>query len=208
MSSTPPDVERAVAPRPHDPQLYALVLAAGSASRYGSPKQLAHYQGTALVTRSVRLAERLCADRSVLVTGFAGREVHAACAPLRGFTVYNEDYPQGLGTSIARGVAVLRGVADGVLLLLADQPLVTLEHLRALEARWRAQPERAVASRYAGSVGVPAILPAADFEALLALAGDSGAKAIIEAHGSGLITLDFAAAATDIDRPQDLAALH
>lgn len=207
MTHSPPDLNKAVAPRQRDPQLYAVVLAAGSATRYGSPKQLANYHGTALVTRSLRLAEQLSAGRSVLVTGHAGREVHAACAPLRGFLVHNEDYRQGLGTSIARGVAAVRGVADGVLLLLADQPLITLEHLHALEARWREQPGRAVASRYAASIGVPAILPATDFDALLALDGDRGAKAIIAAHGSRLIALDFAAAAADIDFPEDLAAL-
>lgn len=133
--------------------------------------------------------------------------MRAACAPLCGFFVHNDRHALGLGTSVACGVAALCDVADGVLLMLADQPLVSDEHLQILAERWQAQPERAVASRYAGGTGVPAILPKSDFDALCALSSDQGAKAILAAHGDKLLTVQCAEAAIDIDRPADLKAL-
>ncbi len=190
-----------------DPALFAIVLAAGAARRFGDVKQLALYRGTALVVHAVRAAEAACGTRTLLVTGHAGEAVRAACAPLAGFFVHNEAHAEGMGGSIACGTAAVAGAADGVLLMLADQPLVGREHLRRLAAYWRAAPGRAVGSRYAGVAGVPAIFPASDFAALRALRGDVGARAVLAAHGATLATVDCPAAATDVDRPADLAAL-
>lgn len=155
----------------------------------------------------MRDAERLCADRSVLVTGFAGDKVHACCAPLRGFLVYNTAHATGISSSIRHGVAAVRDVADGVLLMLADQPLVPYRHLQALAAQWQATPQRIVASRYAATFGVPAIFPAADFDALAQLKGDHGAKKLLATHDNRLELIDCAAAAVDIDYPAELDAL-
>lgn len=190
------------------PRLFAVVLAAGSASRYGSVKQLAQFSGEALVVRALRSAERLCAGHSVLVTGHAGSEVRAACTPLQGFFVHNDRHAAGIGTSLACGIAAIREVADGALIVLADQPLVTDEHLARLLSLWQEQPARAVASRYRGAIGVPAILPASDFPALMSLDGDIGAKPLLLAHGTALLLEDCDAAAIDIDRPADLEALR
>lgn len=187
--------------------LFAVVLAAGTASRYGGPKQLAEFRGSSLVARAVRNAEQVCGQRSVLVTGCNGQAVHAACSPLAGFLVHNENYRDGLGSSVACGVAAIADVADGVLLLLADQPLVTAADLDRLIAAWHADPGHAVASRYAGTGGVPAIFPASDFDALRGLTGERGAQALLRAHGRELRLVDCAHAATDIDRPADLEEL-
>ncbi len=190
-----------------DPQLFAVLLAAGSSRRFGAVKQLAEYGGEPLVVRALRAAESVCGANTLLVTGHAGEAIRAACLPMAGFVVHNERHAGGLGSSIAAGVAAVAGVADGVLLLLADQPLVRAAHLARLAAWWRAAPERAVASRYAGTVGVPAVFPASDFPALAALAGDTGARAILAGHGARLAAIDCPAAATDVDRPADLAGL-
>ncbi|MGB5579484.1 MAG: nucleotidyltransferase family protein [Woeseia sp.] len=189
------------------PLLFAVVLAAGAATRFGSTKQLARLHGDTLAARAIRSAEKLCGARSVLVTGHDAAAVLAACAPLAGFFVLNDSYADGLATSVAGGVSAVRHVADGVLLMLADQPLVTPEHLQQLAACWAEEPVCAVASRYAGVIGVPAILPRSDFAALCALEGDAGAKGILAAHRDKLRLIDCAEAALDIDRPSDLEAL-
>ncbi|MBT8085064.1 MAG: nucleotidyltransferase family protein [Woeseia sp.] len=194
-------------PAKSQPRLFAIVLAAGTASRFGAIKQLAIWRGQTLVARAARLAEQLCAARSVLVSGYASREVHAACAPLQGYLVVNDDYPSGLGSSIACGVAAVGDASDGVLVMLADQPRVTIAHLEALASAWRTAPDCAVASRYSGDIGVPAIFPASDFDELQALTGDRGARKLLIAHGTALRIVDCEAAALDVDHPADLDSL-
>lgn len=187
--------------------LFAVVLAAGESSRFGSAKQLATYQGQPLVTRAIRLAETVCAERTVLVTGNAWQKVAAACAPLAGFIVCNSEFRAGMASSIAAGVGAVRAAAGAVLLILADQPLVTTGHLANLAEAWRETPGMIVASGYAGTNGPPVIFPRAFFPELMSLGGDRGAKTVIACHRECLRVIAFDPAATDIDRPSDLKNL-
>lgn len=184
--------------------LFAIVLAAGRASRFGEPKQLQELDGQSLVARAMRCAEQVCGERTVLVTGHAGGEVHNACAPLQGFLVHNNAFASGMASSIRSGVDAVGACADGVLILLADQPLVTATELERLRDLWLEQPARPAACRYAGRAAVPAIFPRSDFAALMSLQGDRGAQALLRAYGDELPQLDVPEAAVDIDEPLDL----
>jgi molybdenum cofactor cytidylyltransferase len=188
-------------------QLFAIVLAAGTSSRFGATKQLQPWRGTALVRAAVRLAEHAGGERSLLVVAHQWREVVAACRPLSGFIAVNDAYRDGVGTSIRTGVQRVARVADGVLLLLADQPLVTRRHLDHLCACWRESPDAIVASRYAGTLGPPIVFPKRDFAALCVLTGDAGARSVVVGAGDRVIAVEFENAAVDIDCPGDLAAL-
>ncbi len=192
---------------PREPRLFALVLAAGLSERFGAVKQLAHYRGQPLAAHALRIAESVCSNRTLLVTGHHGAAVHEACAPIAGFRVHNSDYRRGLASSIAHGVAALRHAADGVLVLLADQPLIDQQHLARLAARWSAAPERVVATAYAGKSGVPVIFPQRLFDDLCKLTGGNGAQVLLQRCGSDILTVHCEAAATDVDRPEDLAEL-
>jgi len=191
-----------------DNSLYALVLAAGAASRFGSTKQLATYRGQTLVARAVRTAESICGSRTLLVVGNEYHAVTAACLPLRGFFIYNPDFADGIASSIRSGVRCLANQADGILLLLADQPLIDRDHLESLESAWRSAPESIVASAYADTVGPPAIFPRKHFASLTALRGDRGAKSLLEANRDHLKTIAFEKASVDVDVPTDLERLR
>ncbi|MGH7128434.1 MAG: nucleotidyltransferase family protein [Planctomycetaceae bacterium] len=189
------------------PAVFAVVLAAGAGSRFGAQKLVQEYRGAALVRRAMGLAEAACGERSVLVTGHAWKAVFDASGPLRGFLVLNNGYREGIASSIVSGVRAVRHVADAILLLLADQPLVTAAHLRTVLARWEASREVIVATAFSGTAGPPALLPAHYFDRLLALRGDRGARAIIAGAGARLRTVPFGPAAVDVDRPDDLVKL-
>ena len=188
--------------------LFAIVLAAGESSRFGSTKQLAPFRGGTLVGHAVRAAESVCGPRSVLVVGNEWQNVLAACRPQQGFFVRNPRYRDGLSSSIRCGVEAASGSADAVLLMLADQPLIEAEHLQALETRWRESPNRIVASAYAGTLGPPAIFPRGFFPDLCTLQGDAGAKRVIQQHADVAEIVKNDAGTADVDRPEDLESLH
>ena len=185
-------------------RVFSVVLAAGMASRFGATKQLQDYRGMPLVTRAVRLAEQVCGADSLLVVGMDWAAVAAAAAPLQGFFTINADFEQGLATSISCAIERICDKADAVLLLLADQPLITTAHLQDLLAACNDSDDAIVATAYAGTSGVPAIFPRRDFAALTALRGDRGARSIIEAAGDRLRLIEFEDASVDIDRPENL----
>ncbi len=186
---------------------FAIILAAGESKRFGSTKQLADYANETLVRRAVLLAEVVCGDNTVLVVGNDWQRVLAACGPQRGIIVRNDEYASGMASSIASGVASVAETADAVLLLLADQPLVTEEHLRSLIDVWHKAPDGIVASEYSDVQGPPVIFPASCFGRLMKLEGDQGARALLKEPDCPVTCIDFGEGAIDIDTPEDLARL-
>lgn len=188
--------------------IFAVVLAAGAATRYGRTKQLEAYQGRPLAAHALRQVESVFGDRTLLVVGNDWKAVADACEPLAGFFVINEKYADGIAGSIACGVRAVADSADAVLLTFADLPLVTAEHLSALAQCWRDSPHAIVASAFDDTVGPPVVFPKPDFEALLRLTGDRGAKEVIDANIDRLRSIACEGAAFDIDRPEDLAGIY
>jgi CTP:molybdopterin cytidylyltransferase MocA len=140
----------------------------------------------------------------LLVAGNDWKNVAEACAPLQGFMVMNPKYSDGLATSLAMGIRTVNDLASGALILLADQPLVTAEHVKLLVDAWEASTDSICAGSYAGTLGPPVIFPARLFPELIALRGDRGAKAVIDANRNSVVTIRLDDAAVDIDRPEDL----
>jgi molybdenum cofactor cytidylyltransferase len=188
--------------------IFAVVLAAGAATRFGRTKQLEHFEGQSLVANAIRKAESVCGARSVLVTGNDWQNVAATCAPLAGFFVVNDDYEDGLASSIACGVRSVGESADAILLMLADLPLVPVEHLARLVDAWKESPGSIIASAFEDALGPPIVFPRADFDALLQLRGDRGARPVIDANRDRVRSILCEEAAFDIDRPEDLAGIY
>lgn len=188
--------------------IFAIVLAAGESTRFGSTKQLARWDDETLVGRAVRLARAVCGDCSVLVVGSDWKRVSAACEPRPGFFVRNDDYESGMASSIACGVRSIAHTADAVVLLMADQPLITVQHVNSLLSEWQKVPDNIIFSRYSGIKGPPVVFPANCFNSLMRLEGDQGARSLLIDTKFSTRGLAFDAAAIDIDTPEDLAKLE
>jgi CTP:molybdopterin cytidylyltransferase MocA len=187
--------------------VFAVVLAAGCASRYGRTKQLEVFDGEALVRRAAELARETCGDNTILVTGHDSAAVAKAAGDAARFLVVNDRHTEGLGNSIAAAVKTVSHTADGILLLLADQPLITVSHLQALKKRWSGADDEIVATSFDNTMGPPVLFPSGAFRALANLSGDKGARAILRDSRFTVKTIDFEDAAIDIDTPDDLTRL-
>ena len=198
----------AQAPAQDNRIVFAALLAAGRSQRFGRNKLLEELRGEALVRRAAALACAVCGERSILVTGHDSAAVCAAAGDAARFVVVNDRYADGIGGSIALAAKAVSHTADALLLLFADQPLVTARHLETLVARWSGAENEIVASAFAGTVGPPVLFPRGAFDALGRLRGDAGAKRILEDPAFDLRTVPFEDAAIDIDIPADLEQLR
>ncbi|NLF02572.1 MAG: NTP transferase domain-containing protein, partial [Anaerolineales bacterium] len=107
-------------------QIAAIILAAGSSSRFGQPKQLVDWQGTPLVTRVASTAWRAGLAPIIVVLGSHAEQVGAAVrrAALPTQTVMNWRWEQGLSTSVQTGLMALPPSTDAAIFLQSDQPLL------------------------------------------------------------------------------------
>ena len=191
-------------------QFGMVILAAGNSSRMGSPKQLLDYGGKPLLRHAADVALRsLCWGNVIVVLGSRAEELRPALANLPVTILENRRWEEGMGTSIHTGVehAQASGL-DGVILALADQPLVTPDSLDRLIHTHLETGQPIVAAQYAGTVGVPVFFSREFFPKLLALKPQQGCKGVILAHPEHAFHLDCPEAEIDIDTPQDYSSLR
>jgi CTP:molybdopterin cytidylyltransferase MocA len=134
----------------------------------------------------------------VVVLGAEYMQVLSGCSLGDVITAVNDEWQEGMGSSIRLGVHAVKNVAgevDGVVVMTCDQPAVTADHLRGLMAGAEAR-----ASRYAGRNGVPVYFPKDYFNALTELTGDSGARELLRDASFE----DLSDGELDVDTAEDL----
>ena len=128
------------------PVISGIVLAAGSARRFGSTKQLVLFRGRPLAQHALDALASAGIDEIVVVTGHDADRVEAALLlPPQGRFVRNADHASGQSSSLAVGLHDLAEDSEGAVVLLADQPGVTDAEVRALTDAFegRTEPHRA-----------------------------------------------------------------
>ena len=157
------------------------ILAAGASTRMAPrKKQLLELEGEPLVRRAARIALASRASRVAVVLGAYADDIAPALAGLALTRLDNAAWAEGMAGSV-RTAATWAATTDATALLLCvcDQPAVTTAHLDALIAAHTAAPARTIGSAYAGTIGVPALIPRSRWPELLALRGDRGARALL-----------------------------
>src|SRR5215475_12237599 len=180
-----------------------VLLAAGSGSRLGQPKALVMLGGRSLAARGIALLRAGGAGPIVVVTGAAD----LADRPDDVLCVHNPDWPTGMGSSLAAGLAAVPPGCDAAVLALADQPLVGPESVRRLIAAHHAGASVAVAC-YDGQPRNPVLISHQYWPEVVALAvGDVGARPFLRAHPELVTTVECSDTGRpdDIDSPEDLA---
>ncbi len=190
-----------------------IVLAAGLSRRFGGNKLLAPVRGKAMIAWTVEgaLASRL--GRVAIVLGHQREQVRAGLGDLladaRLEEVFNESYRQGQSGSVIAGLNAVRGEHDAAMFLMGDQPLLEPGTIDALIAAHEQSATDICYPSRGGHRRNPVIFTARFFPAILALTGDTGARALIDANPDAGTAVEFAEPDQfcDVDSIGDLKAL-
>lgn len=183
-----------------------IVLAAGGSRRLGRPKQLVELDGRPLVQRVAATCVASEAGPVGVVIGSVAAAVADALGTLRVAQIANDQWEEGIASSIRAGVRWAQTTNAGALLIvLADQPLLDVAHITALRDAWLAGAP-IVASRFEGVAAAPALFDRSQWPALLALEGDHGAGRLLRVDG--IPTIEWAHGAIDVDTPDDVRTLE
>lgn len=186
-----------------------VILAAGESKRFGSPKQLAEFDGDPMLVSVIKQV-LACGIEPFIALG-ANLDVisqHAAMLPFQHLIMPVKNWSLGISESIKESVSFLKdGQSSGIVFLLADQPLIDSAYLMYFLNRVQESPLSLICTEYekseGDSVGVPAYFPREYFEKLSLLEGDQGAKKILKNHTR--LVLKCKGKLFDVDEPEDLA---
>lgn len=185
----------------------AVVLAAGASRRLGRPKQLLTRDGETLLHRAARLAVASGALRTVVVLGARREAMQAALAGLDVESVFNPDWELGLSSSLQAAARALEDFDGPMLVMGCDQPALDGAHLSALIAGASWSPGACAATVHGGTLGIPALIPAALWRHSTGLHGDRGFGATLARQVPGAVwRLQAPELEWDLDTPADVAA--
>lgn len=184
----------------------AIVLAAGASTRMGRPKQLLPLRGGTVLATVVARLLAAPVDRVVVVLGREAEAIRRGAglpSDARLTVVVNESWPEGMGSSLRRGVEAC-AEADAVVIALGDQPGLEPRVVKRLVAAFRRGRHLAVPVE-GERRGHPVLFGRPLFPALLALRGDLGARDIVAGHWSEAARVP-AKLLADLDTEEDYRA--
>lgn len=187
------------------PLVPVLILAAGQGRRLGRIKALAPWRGETLLDDALQRA-RSFTDTVCVAVGAGEPLVRARVRATPTYWCSVPDWQEGQSRSLQAGLRFLswRSRWPGALVMLVDQPLVPVDHLRALASQACREPSRAVGTDASGRRMAPAYLPRGLWPAVFGLDGDRGAGGILRTCGAVEIACEEAS--QDIDTRAELAA--
>ncbi|MGA7129668.1 MAG: nucleotidyltransferase family protein [Chthoniobacterales bacterium] len=172
----------------------AVVLAAGLSTRMGRNKLLLNFKDKPLIAR---LVDTLLASKIDEVIVVLGHEIEKVRAELQGKPirlVHNPDYREGLSTSVRTGVDAVSPDADGIMICLADQPLLEPADVNQIVAAFadaKKVNKSIVVPFFKGERGNPVILDASLRVAILGIVGDVGCKGVIKRYPEKVYALEM-----------------
>jgi molybdenum cofactor cytidylyltransferase len=184
----------------------AVVLAAGESSRFGSPKQLAHWQEKTFIERVVDAALASQAEPVVAVLGAEVEQSRAMLKDRAVNVVVNQNWAEGQSTSMKAGLAKLPQNVSSAIFLLVDQPLMTPDIIDGLIARYRQTLAPLVWPEFEGKRGNPVLFDRRLFAELNQISGDTGGRPVLLAHQheAERVAVTNRAVLQDFDRSEEL----
>ena len=189
-----------------------IILAGGSSSRLGRPKQLLPLAGRPLLAHTLDNAARSRLDELVVVLGHEAEAIRAQVdfAAARARVVVNDRYREGQSTSLHAGLAALSPETAAALFLLGDQPLIGPEIIDAILDTYARTGGPIVMPAYDGQRGNPVLFDRALWPELLRITGDQGARGVLRAHAREVVEMSVSGVhyTEDIDTPDDYERLR
>ena len=187
----------------------AIILAAGASRRMGEPKPLLAWGSQTLLGWELDQALSSCADEVVIVLGNRAEAVRRSLGDAARYVVFNQRWPQGRATSLAKGAAALvaggRAAPEAIVVQNVDQP-TRADIIDRLVAELRASGADVVQPSYQGKAGHPVVLRGSLIDELIgATEASLGLRAVLDRHPAHLLVMDDEPVVRlDLDTPDTL----
>jgi molybdenum cofactor cytidylyltransferase len=178
-----------------------VVLAAGTSSRLGRPKQLLELDGRPVLQHVLDAAAGAGLDEIVVVLGHEASAIEASIElPAGARTVFNPDFAAGQSTSLRVGLDAVSPEVDVAVILLGDQPRMGPDLITSLVDRFMGDDKPVLRPTFRGAPGHPVIAARSAWESMRAAAGDTGARDALLSMGEMVRSVEMGTIApADVD---------
>ena len=184
-----------------------IVLAGGSAVRYGEPKQLLPWKGKPLVWHVAKKALTAGLSPVVVVGGAYTSQLGDALEDLSVEIIHNPDWTEGQSTSVKVGLGAVQTQVGGAIFLLADQPQVPETLIRSLVEAHTQGLFPIVAPLVQGQRANPVLFDRTTFPDFQNLTGDAGARKLFSMYPVKWVPWHDDLPILDVDTPEDYQKL-
>jgi molybdenum cofactor cytidylyltransferase len=184
-----------------------VILAAGESKRMGVPKQILPIFGIPMLKYLVDEVLDTEAHPVTVVVGANKTKIVPLLENIPIGIIDNPDWQKGMGSSIKMGLVgsylITKGF-DGLIFMTSDMPFVNAKVINKLIKTAREFPEKTiVASKYAGTLGIPVLYKKERFEDILDMKPEHGAKQFFNKYPDEIVAVDFDLGVIDLDTKED-----
>lgn len=185
--------------------LVALILAAGYSSRMGDFKPLLPMAGEPVIARAVHSFRAGGVTDIRVVTGHRARELTPVLSSLGVTPVFNENYHQGMFSSVLAGLDTFTKEVEGFFLLPGDMPLVKNATITRLVRQYRQISAPVIYPCFRGRRGHPPLITRACFAAIRNPGADGNLRQVLERFNGSACELACSdqGLLLDLDTPAD-----
>ena len=187
-----------------------VLLAAGSSSRLGRPKQSLKYNNQTLLQHSLQIAIASNSTKHVVVLGAHAESIKEEIDYQNIHVALNSRWQEGMASSIFCGIKAISTIApfiEGVIIMVCDQPYTSTILINRLLTTHQQTKKEIVACGYENIIGTPVFFHRSLFPELLQLAGDMGARNLIRQYADKVQVVPFPEGKIDIDTEEDYREL-
>ena len=188
-----------------------IILAAGSSSRLGQPKQNLIYKGKSLLQHAVDEGLSSSCSPILLVLGSNEKRVRTEVEGKHTQIIINHTWEAGMSSSNKCGIEALLKSEPNIaqaIIMLCDQPFVDAEILQKLIYERERTGKVIAACNYDNTLGTPALFDRRFFPELLSLNGQHGAKKLLFDNEDQVASVPFSLGNIDIDTMEDFKKLN
>lgn len=188
----------------HFGKIAGVLLAAGEAKRFCSPKQLQNWNGKSFIRQIVEKMNLTILEPRFAIVGAYQQLIFNEIHDLNIQLITNDAWQTGQASSVTRAINLVSEDCEAVIFLLVDQPQVTVEMINELIKLYAISRSAIITHQFNGQYRHPVLFSRQTFPYLKEIKGDSGGRQLFSIFDPVTIPIKDPFLAFDIDSPSDL----
>jgi molybdenum cofactor cytidylyltransferase len=187
----------------------AIIVSGGYSSRMGSFKPFLKFGEKSAIEMIIDIYKSSGINNIIVVAGYKGSEVAEKLRESGTTCIQNENYAEGMFTSVIKGVKALDTSVSAFFMQPVDIPLVKKYTIEVLRNKYLESGKGIVYPDFCGRVGHPPLIDSKYREAILSSNGEGGLKRILKEYPCDSIYVPVFDKATlmDMDTKEDFEKL-